>query len=124
MVGRVRKSRGGLVAYAVDTEMLHGAYHAAAAVVAGTVEPLCAVLAIHVDEIQAPGLLGFCGGVGEAHGHAAHAGQVDRLAVFLVADFQVVGRAGANSGKRVPGQAGRSGRRKGHVPAGLAGYLG
>ena len=78
---------------------------AAAAVVAGTVEPLCAALAVRVDEVEAPGLLSFGGGVDKAHGHAAHAGQVDRLAVFLVADFQVVGRAGADSGKRVTGQA-------------------
>ena len=72
MVHSVGENRCGPVSHAVDGKMIDGANHVSAAlVVAGTVEPFRAALTVRIDEVQTTGLLGFSGGVGDAHGHAA-----------------------------------------------------
>ena len=123
----VGESRSGLVADAVDAEMPGGGNHVPAAlVVAGTVIPRYAAVVVAVDEVQAPGLFVFGGGVGEAHGNAARAEVLDggRLAVLpRVAHGQPVGRAGADSRQQVAGHGFLPCGRQGNVAGGLFGYL-
>ena len=123
MVHSVGERRGGVVAHAVHAEMLHRADHVSAVLVAaGLIQPFRALAVRAVHEVQAAGLLGGGGLVGEAHDGPARAEALDgdRLAVRAgVAHAQTVGRAGADGGQRVPGKAGFPDGGQGNVAGGL-----